>query len=189
MSNVVNSSVEALHKSLRENGIEFIRVLFCDNANLIRGNAFHREQVLNRYDCGVSIAHAQQAIPVMADMVVPATGLTPVGEVWLTPDWSTLQRLPYAPTHASVLGNMMLDQHPWAACPRHFLQRAITAAAAVNLTIKAAFENEFFLLQPTADGFQPVDQTPFAATYSMDCNQAVIDGIAQALMAQDIPVE
>jgi hypothetical protein len=60
----------------------------------------------------VGLSAAQQAIPVVADAVAPGIGLGPVGEVWLMPDWATLQRLPYAPGQARVMGNMVSDGQP-----------------------------------------------------------------------------
>ena len=64
----------------------------------------------------MGLSAAQQAIPVVADAVAPGIGLGPVGEVWLMPDWATLQRLPYAPGQARVMGNMVSDG-PRRHCP------------------------------------------------------------------------
>lgn len=178
-----------IFKRLQKNEIKFVRVLFCDNANIIRAKAFHRNLLSEHFDTGVSITVAQQAFPVMYDGVIPETGLAPVGEAWLVPDWSTLRLLPYAPTHAAVVGDMFKDGSPWALCPRGFLKRAIAAAEEAGLQIKAAFENEFYLLRSTPDGIAPTDNTVFASTLGMDINCAVIDEIADALIAQEIQVE
>ena len=189
MNSSENSNLKTIASELKHQGIEFVRVLFCDNANIIRGKAFHLETLAEHWRSGVSIAVAQQAIPVMYDVVTPATGLTPVGEAWLVPDWSTLKILPYAPTHASVLGEMYRFGEPWSCCPRNFLKRAIAFAADLGFTVKAAFENEFYLLKSIADGIVPADNTPFAATLGMDINYPVIDQISRALIAQGMKVE
>lgn len=177
------------HKTLKAQDIRFVRVLWCDNANVIRGKAFHTNFLAEHQTWGVGISRAQQAIPVMYDAVVPESGLTPVGEVWLTPDWSTLNRLPYAPGHARVMGDMVSNGQPWALCPRGFLKRMIAEAAAAGLQVMAAFENEFYLLRVNAEGFTPADNTVFASTIGMDLNQAVIGDMVEALLAQQIPVE
>ncbi|MBE9177806.1 glutamine synthetase [Oculatella sp. LEGE 06141] len=174
---------------LQKQGTQFVRVLWCDNANVIRGKAFHTNFLADHYQHGVGISIAQQAIPVMYDAVAPGSGLGPVGEVWLVPDWSTLNALPYVPGHARVMSDMHLAGEPWALCPRGFLRRMIAQAAAEGLQIMAAFENEFYLLQFTADGMFPADDTVFASTLAMDLNHAVIGAIANALLAQNIPVE
>ena len=63
---------------------------------------------------------------------------------------------------------------------RAFLKRAIATAEKAGLQIKAAFENEFYLLKSTPDGIAPTDNTVFASTLGMDINCAVIDDIANA---------
>ncbi|MDJ0796297.1 MAG: glutamine synthetase family protein [Calothrix sp. MO_167.B12] len=178
-----------IFKHLKENNIKFVRVLFCDNANIIRSKAFHIDVLPEHFDTGVSITVAQQAFPVMYDTVIAETGLSPIGEAWLVPDWSTLNILPYAPNHAWVMGDMFKDGSPWSLCPRGFLKRVIATAENAGLQIKAAFENEFFLLKSTPDGIAPNDNTVFASTLGMDINGGVIDDIADALTAQGIQVE
>ena len=179
----------AIAESLQEQGVQFVRVLWCDNANVIRGKAIHIEALPRHLKYGVSLSAAQQAIPVMYDAVAPGSGLGPVGEVWLIPDWSTLTVLPYAPSHARVLGDMVKDGEPWPWCCRQFLKRMIQAAAALGVEVMAAFEPEFYLLQVEKDAIAPADETVFAASLSMDIHRPVIDAIAEALVAQNIPVE
>ena len=191
------ASIYTDHPSLMESqlpefleaaGVRFVRVLWCDNANVIRSKAIH-VGVLAAHLHGIGLSMAQQAIPVMYDAVVPETGLGPVGEVWLVADWSTFNLLPYAPSHAQVMGDMVKDSLAWPLCPRSFLKRMVAAAQEAGLEVKAAFENEFYLLRSTPDGVIPADQTVFAATQAMNLHQAVINEIADALLAQKIPVE
>ncbi len=178
-----------IRATLEANHIRFVRILWCDNANVIRAKAFHVGFLEEHQHHGISLSIAQQAIPVMYDAVAPESGLGPVGEVWLVPDWSTLNVLPYAPGHARTIGNMMQNGEPWLLCPRNFLQRVLADAASEGLQIQAAFENEFYLLRLTETGFVPVDETVFAASFGIDLNRVVIDEIAEALLNQDIPVE
>ncbi|UBF27506.1 glutamine synthetase family protein [Kovacikia minuta CCNUW1] len=174
---------------LKDAGVQFVRVLWCDNANIIRGKAFHLNLFDEHWEHGIGISMAQQAIPALYDAVAPNSGLGPVGEVWLVPDWSTLRILPYAPTHARVMGNMIHQGHPWLFCPRHFLKRMIAAAKVEGLDVMAAFENEFYLLQQNPGDPVPADDTVFASTLAMDLNQEIIDAIAHALISQKIAVE
>ncbi len=174
---------------LGQAGVKFVRVLWCDSANVIRGKAIHTDRLDAYLTHGVGISPAQQAIPVMYDVPVAETGLTPVGEIRLVPDWQTLRILPYAPSHARVLGDMVDQGVPWPLCPRHFLKRMIDAAAQESIEVVAAFENEFYLLQSGGDAIVPADDTVFASTAAMDRQHVVIDAIADALLAQDIPVE
>ena len=176
-------------KSLDAAGVRFVRILWCDNANIIRGKAVHRGTLSEYLKHGVGISAAQQAIPVMYDAPVPGSGLGPVGEVRLVPDWDTLTPLPYAPGHARVIGDMVKDGYPWNLCPRNFLKTMVAEAESEGLEVIAAFENEFYLLRQTPDGVVPADETVFASTLAMDLHQGVIDEIAEALVEQGMLVE
>jgi glutamine synthetase len=178
-----------LAKRLQKNAIQFVRILWCDNANIIRAKAFHTDFLSEHQTQGIGISAAQQAIPVLYDAVVPNSGLSPVGEAWLQPDWSTLNILPYSLGHARVMGDLMFQGQPWAYCPRGFLKRMLAQAEEMGFQVMSAFENEFYLLEPHLDRPVPTDSTPFASTRSIDLNPAIINDIAAALIAQGIRVE
>lgn len=170
-------------------GVRFVRILWCDNANIIRSKAVHRGTLADYLTSGVGISEAQQAVPVMYDAPVPGSGLGPVGEVRLVPDWTTFTALPYAPNHARVMGDMVKKDTPWALCPRNFLKTMVSQAKGEGLDVIAAFENEFYLLRQTPAGILPADETVFASTLSMDLHQSVIDDMAEALVEQGMLVE
>lgn len=176
-------------QTLDQAGVRFVRILWCDNANIIRGKAVHRGALSDYLQQGVGIAEAQQAVPVMYDAPAPGSGLSPVGEVRLIPDWNTLTSLPYAPTHARVIGDMFKDGYPWHLCPRNFLKKMVAQAQGEGLEIIAAFENEFYLLRQTTEGIVPADDTVFASTLAMDIHREVIDEIVEALVEQGMLVE
>ena len=71
---------QALKRTLKHAGIKFVRVLWCDNANVIRAKAAHVDYLEDVIDNGVGITMAQMALPVMYDSVVAETGLGPVGD-------------------------------------------------------------------------------------------------------------
>jgi glutamine synthetase len=176
------------YQSLEAAGTRFLRVAWCDSAGLARAKAVHVGRLADLGEHGVGISAAQMAVPVMADAVVPGAGAGPVGEVRLVPDWATLVQLPYCPGHARVLGDMRQGGRPWPLCPRAFLRRMVAAAADCGLEVRAAFENEFYLLRP-GPGVAPADDTLFASTRSMDRHAPLIDAVAGALLGQGIPVE
>ncbi|MCA9792073.1 MAG: glutamine synthetase [Candidatus Eremiobacteraeota bacterium] len=170
-------------------GIRFLRVLWCDNANVMRAKAVHVGSLRDDLAHGVGISAAQQAVPVTVDAFEASSGLGPVGEIRLVPVWDTYRTLPFAPGHACVLGRMMLDAKPWPHCPRHFLERMLARAEAAGLSFQVAFENEFYLLKPSEQGFDPADQTLFCAVSSMNQNYEFIEALCEALLAQKIPIE
>jgi glutamine synthetase len=178
-----------LRQSLEAAGVHLVRVLWCDNGNVIRAKAIHIQALADHQEHGVGVSAAQQAIPATLDAIAPDSGLGPVGEIRLVPDWSTLAVLPYARGHARVLGDLRLDGKPWPLCPRHFLRRMAEDAAREGLEVMAAYENEFYLLRRGPDGVTPADDTVFAADLAIDRNRAVIDDLLAALTAQGLPVE
>jgi glutamine synthetase len=174
---------------LRSEGVRFVRLLWCDHANVIRARAVHVEhsEGLRR---GVAITRAQQALPVMVDAVAPGSGLGPIGRARLAPDWSTLTPLPFAPDQAQVLCDMRDGDAPWEHCPRELLREQVARLRDRDLELRAAFENEFFLLRRDDDGaLTPLDRTVYAATGAMNLSHAVIGDIADALIAQGLRVE
>jgi len=176
-------------KSLDADGIKFIRILWCDNANIIRGKAIHRAALEHHVEHGVGISCAQQSVPAMFDSVITESGLTPVGEVHLIPEWDSFVPIPYAPGHARVMADMVLKGEKWPYCPRQFIKKMIDQAKSEGIEIQASFENEFYLLRADTDAAVPLDTTLFASTYSMDKHCHVINDITEALILQGIPVE
>ena len=181
-----------LKQKLKDAGIKFVRILWCDNANVIRAKAAHVDYLADYIDNGVGITMAQMALPVMYDSVVAETGLGPIGEVRLMPDWSTLTFLPYAPDQAQVLSDMVISEtgNVWEHCPRGFLRRQIQELEKHGLSLKVVFENEFYLLRKTAEGnLVPSDDTVFSATGSMNIHCELINALADALISQGLEVE
>jgi glutamine synthetase len=177
-----------IRKRLQEAGIQYVRILWCDHAGLIRGKAAHVSTLGPDFD-GVGIAAAQQALPVMFDAIAPDSGLGPVGEARLMPDWTTLKILPYASSQAQAIGDMIVDGLPWDQCPREYLRTQLRRMEAEGLRAFAAFENEFFLIRRTAGGYEPADTTVYAATASMNEHQGFIHDLTEALRAQDLQPE
>lgn len=178
-----------MRERLEDAGIEWVRILWCDHANLIRGKAAHVSLLGDGLPEGVGISAAQQALPVMYDSVAKDSGLGPVGEARLVPDWSTLKPLPYAPGQAQVIGDMRMGGRAWEHCPREYLRQQIAALASAGLSAKAAFENEFFLLVPAEEGYRPADRSVFAATDSMNRHQNFVRDLTHALKVQGLQPE
>lgn len=176
----------ALVRALRGAGVRFVRVITCSTANVIRGKAASIDCLEGVFDHGVGVTAALPGLPVMYDAVVPGSGLGPVGEVRLVPDWETFQLVPYAPGHAQVIGDLTLDGHPWPLDPRHFLKRMVAEARKGGLEVQAGYELEFYLLDANR---RPADDTVFAATLGMDVACGVVGKIVDALAAQGIIVQ
>ena len=183
--------VETLQEQAKNAGVSLVRVTYCDNANLIRAKAIPLSGLASAAQYGIGFSVAQQALPMMSDTVLPASGLVPSGETWLVPDSATFRPLPYSPANAIVLGDFQTaNGQPWEHCPRSCLKRAVAHASAEGIEILAAFEPEFYLLRPAGtDGFEPVDQTNFAVTSALDRSDAMLLDLVETLNAMGLDVQ
>lgn len=173
-----------LTAELKERGVEFVRFAWCDNANILRAKVVPINFLKSVHLRGVGISYAQQAVPVMRDAFVPESGLGPVGEAQLVADWTSLVHLPYASGQVRVMGNMMVEGQPWAHCPRFFLRRMVQKAAALGIQVQAAFENEFYLLSPSENGFQALDDSLFCSLHGLNQNMGILRQIIAQLEEQ-----
>ena len=62
---------KALKRKLKDAGIKFVRILWCDNANIIRAKAAHVDYLEDYIDNGVGITMAQMALPVFGPVALP----------------------------------------------------------------------------------------------------------------------
>jgi glutamine synthetase len=186
MTGMATQTAAGILAELDVSGVRYLRVLWCDNANIIRARAV-RVRALG--EVAVRISAGQMALPVMGDSVVPGSGLGPVGEAELVPDWETLRLLPYAQGEAAVIGDLEHLGEPWEHCPRAFLKEQIARLATLGLSVQSAFENEFYLLRRAGDDLVPADTTVYAATGSMNQHRAFIHALTGALEAQGLEPE
>jgi glutamine synthetase len=167
--------------------IDFIRIIWCDNANIIRAKAIYRNPD-KKTDYYVGISEAQQAIS-SRGTVVKESGLSPVGEVQLMGDPTSFTSLPHCPGQGRIMGNMLKEGKNWEYCPRGFLTNIIKESSQEGFEVKAAFENEFYLLERDESGLISTDNTPFASDYAMDIHRDIISEIVKSLHKQGMEVQ
>jgi len=132
----------------------------------------------------------------MLDTLQPVAGMSPVGEVRIKPDPSTLVSLPYAPGAGAMLADLVKpDGEPWEACARTFLKQAIAELATEGYAMSAAFEPEFTLgrREPDPGGgpdrLVPVDDSLcYSSTGFHQAHDYVLE-LVQAMNAQGLRVE
>lgn len=176
--------------SLAETGhIRLARFLFTDSANIIRAKAAAAATWRMRFSAGIGLVKGTMAMNMM-DELQADTGYGATGEIRLVPDMNTFKVVPYAPSTAVVLCNMVeLDHSPWALCPRSILKRQIDLYQEVGIRFEAAFEPEFFLARKEGDRLIPIDESNCFSTDGMNKAANFIDDFVQALLGQDISVE
>ena len=181
---------EQVIASAQNAGVRLIRFLYCDNGCVIRGKAAHIDNLAGRMESGIGLTVAMQAMN-MQDQLQAVEGMGPVGEIRLVPDPGSFLILPYAPNSAAMMCDMLtLERQPWGACQRTFLKRMIGRAAGHGLTIQAAFENEFSLLEPAgAGGLRPIDTGLCFSSVSMTAAAGVMNEMVAAFEAQAIPID
>ncbi|MGQ4807499.1 Glutamine synthetase [Candidatus Entotheonellaceae bacterium PAL068K] len=179
---------EILHQA-RQAGVMLVRFLYCGNDSVIRGKTTHIDHLERRLTEGIGLTVAMQSF-MMLDQLVPEGHFGPVGEIRLLPDPASFAILSYAPRQARLFCNMMqLDHHPWAMCPRYFLQRMLAQATAQGYHLHSAFENEFYLARQSDDQRLPYDTSRCFSSIGMDSAGAVMVDIIDALTAQGVQVE
>ncbi len=194
---------------LKSDDIKFLRILWCDNANIIRSKAIHlpsfkrhlhnngweelrSEEFVYKLEQALTITATLQSLDAVFDEPVPEAGLEPVKEIRLVPGWETLVMLPYAPGHAQTMGNMMLDSTdvPWELCPRELLRRTVKKVERTGFEVRCGAELEFFLFDEhsyyESGKLDPVDHDSYAQNAAFEASRDVIDGISDALFNMNV---
>jgi glutamine synthetase len=169
--------------------VRLVRFLYCDPSGVIRGKAVHLDRLASRMFSGVGVTRGQNAVN-MLEAFVPIEGMEPVGEFRIVPDPDTYALLPWLSRTASLLCDQLdHDFEDWGSCTRSFLKRAIAAARAQGIEVKAAFENEFYLAHVVDGRVEPWQDGPVYSSAGMDRVAHVMDDIVDALLAQGLEVE
>lgn len=182
-------NIDEVVRQAREEGVQLVRFIYCDNSGVIRGKATHVDRLAARMRQGIGLTVAMQSFT-SSESIAPGAGFGPVGEIRLLPDPDTFTLLPYSPGNARLIADMYkLDRTPWENCPRSFLKRMVERAAGLGLRIKAAFESEFSLAVETDEGYEPFDRSLCFSTVGMDSADEYISDLVDALTRQGIGVE
>src|ERR687893_2699891 len=164
----------------------WVRFVFVDHAGIPKTKAVYRDSFIERARAGVGLAKGVMALD-PSGLLHPASGLSPVGEVRLIPDLSTLTPLPFARGQAMVSCDMTEPDAttPWEGCPRSALKRVLERLANKGYRAVASYEAEFYVWGP--DG--PLDSTPYAASFALTPAADFVAELAQTLEEMGIPPE
>jgi glutamine synthetase len=164
----------------------WVRFVFVDHAGIPKCKAVHRDSFERRAGAGVGLAKGVMALD-PSGALHPASGLSPVGEVRLIPDLSTLTPLPFARGQAMVSCDMTEPDAttPWEGCPRSALKRVLERLAAKGYRAVASYEAEFYVWGP--DG--PLDRTPYAASFALTPAAEYVAALAETLEEMGIRPE
>src|SRR3954447_22130217 len=140
-----DATQENAPRSLPEDTI-WVRFVFVDHAGIPKTKAVHRDGFARRARAGVGLAKGVLALD-PSGALHPASGLSPVGEVRLVPDLTSLTQLPFARGQAMVCCDMTEPDGltPWDGCPRSALRRVLRQLAERGYRSVASYEAEFYL--------------------------------------------
>jgi glutamine synthetase len=156
----------------------WVRFVFVDHAGIPKTKAVHRDGFARRARAGVGLAKGVLALD-PSGALHPASGLSPVGEVRLVPDLSSLIPLPFARGQAMVCCDMTEPDGltPWDGCPRGALRQVLRRLAERGYRSVASYEAEFYLRD--SDG--PLDRTPYAASFALTAAADFVAELAETL--------
>lgn len=174
---------------VEENNIQLVRFLYCDTSSVIRGKSAYAHGLGSRVHSGIGLVKGMMAMNMVDDMQTD-TGYGATGEIRLVPDLNTFRILPYAPSTAMMLCDMLeLNKSPWVLCPRAALKRQIDTYKEVGIRFDAAFEPEFFLGKQEGNDIVPIDKSNCFSTDGMNKAANFIDDFVRALTSQGLTVE
>ncbi|KAL6842432.1 hypothetical protein ACP4OV_027859 [Aristida adscensionis] len=179
-----------------EQDILFVRIVWSDasgqhRCRVVPAGRFY-EVTKNK---GVGLTYASMGMTSFCDGPADGTNLTGVGEIRLVPDMSTLLRLPWSTREEIVMADMQIRPgEAWEYCPRNALRKVTKILLdEFNVTMKAGFENEFYLRRKlVSDGHEqwvPFDNTNYCSTSAFDGASAILQEVYSSLKASDIVVE
>src|ERR687884_1791941 len=163
--------------------IVWVRFTFVDHAGIPKTKAVYRDSFARRAGAGVGLAKGVLALD-PSGALHPASGLSPVGEVRLLPDLSSLTPLPFARGQAMVCCDMTEPdaRTPWDGCPRGALRRVLGRLAERGYRSIASYEAEFYLRGPEG----PLDRTPYAGSFALTAAADFVAELTQTLREMGI---
>ena len=161
--------------------LELVRLVYVGNDGVPRGYVVDANAIESKFDDGMNLTKGMQSFNAL-DHLSPTGPFGPVGSVRLLPDPETFQVLPYADRSAILLCTMeTTDGEPWEADPRSALLEFLEE---IDLVPASAFESEFYLIERTEDGLEPLEDS---VCFSPDGIQLMTDFVLElkdALEAQ-----
>jgi len=173
---------------VKEKGIEMIRFVYTDNDGVVRGYVTMAEELEGDLETGHPFASAMPFFSVLDDLV-PGSRFGCVGEVSGVPDLETFRILPHLPNTAMIICNFLnkSDHSSSGLCARSLLKEYLSG---LDYNVKAAFENEFYLLIKNDDGsYAPFDDSLCFATSGMNLHHKVVNQIINGLKKMGMKVE
>ncbi|MES2933402.1 MAG: type III glutamate--ammonia ligase [Pseudomonadota bacterium] len=149
---ITPAAMAQLQSNLAEQGIKFVFAQFTDIHGAAKGKLIPLSHLADLDYPGAGFSG-----PSIWGTGLPRNG--PRSEYYGRADWSQLQAMPWLPGYARVVLDGFVDKTPFDGCPRQILRKQVARLAERGWTLNAGLEPEFFLLEPSANGYdaEPAD--------------------------------
>jgi glutamine synthetase len=142
-----------LLQRLESDGIEHLWVVYHDYSGRSGAKTVPRENFIAAVERGVVFARANLDFTLDNHQAEGARFLADTGDFLALPDPDSYAILPQYERTARVHTYMRADDgSPWEGCPRTRLAEILQAYAEKGLSVRAGFEPEFILFEPSGDG-------------------------------------
>lgn len=175
---------------LSRSGVRVVALTWVDNAGVTRVKTVPVDRLEAAATWGVGMSPVFDVYLSDDSMTASAHTGGPVGDLRLFPDLDRLTRLHPEPRWAWAPVDRRTQQgDPYDGCQRTFARTMTARAAGAGLTLKMAFEVEWFVGYDEGDGTAPACRGP---AYGMSRVIELADYLADvldALAAEEVPVE
>lgn len=185
-----NERVRQLTEDLSGRGVQVVALTWVDNAGITRVKAVPLERLADAVARGVGMSPVFDVFLVDDSITASCHVGGPVGDVRLYPDLLRMTPLHAQPGWAwAPADRWTQDGAPHRLCQRHFLSSMTSRAADRGVTIRMAFEVEWFVGRDGKDGLLPACTGPaYGMTRLVELSDYARD-LLGALSAQGVEVD
>lgn len=172
-------------------GIEHLWVIWHDYSGRSCSKTVPKGKFARVLENGVVFARADVDFNLQDHMAAGSIFTADTGDFLAVPDPNSYAPLPYRERTARVYAFMRDDDgSSWAACPRTRLQRMVETYAGEGLSVRASFESEFILFEPTDDGnYRPAGTEGMFTVAGLDRHYRLCQLVIDNLEAMGVSVE
>lgn len=184
-------TIEDVLTTVKEEGIEFIRVEFLDYAGMTRGRTIRPENLRDAMEKGINFSAAIMSFDVF-DEYIPNPMYGPAdGDFFAVPDPSTFAILPYRKNTARMLCDLVdMNGDPWPGCPRNALKRLLREVETLlGGTLCMAYEQEAYLLVEENGKLVPADNSHCFSTDGVDIQEDFVQTFVHSLEKMGVKTE
>lgn len=171
---------------IEENGIEFIKLMFCDLAGVTKNIIISAKEVNKAFNEGISFDGSSIQGFVGRER----------SDLILMPDASTLSIIPYSPYEGMMVGFfcdiLTPDYQPFAFDSRQILKKTLAKCSKLGYEPKIGTECEFYLFLTDEKGNptkEPIDHGSYLDMYPLDQGEKIRREICLQMAKMDLVPE